>query len=67
MRALVAAKDNERLFDLRAFVREKLLAFLRQLESGHYYANQRHAFNAPSATPISPANGPTGNANPVSV
>ncbi len=54
LRALVAAKDNGRLFDLRAFVREKLLAFLRELESGQYYPNQRHSFISPTAPPVTP-------------
>jgi small-conductance mechanosensitive channel len=59
LRALVAAKDNGRLFDLRAFVREKLLAFLRDLEKGQYYPNTRHAFLSPTAAPITPGDGAT--------
>lgn len=62
LRALVAAKDNDRLFDLRAFVREKLLAFLRDLEKGQYYANTRHAFISPTAAPITPGDNTAKNA-----
>jgi hypothetical protein len=42
IRALVSSAHANDLFLLRCEVREKLLAFLRDLDNGRYYANQRH-------------------------
>ena len=59
LRALVSAKAADKLYALRCELREKLLAFLRDLDAGRYYAHQRHAPAppTPTTTPTTPTNG----------